>query len=176
MSFITYNLQNALREVADCLADWLNNHHLVENLPMAAIAIEFESIRGGGAKMVKKIKEHLEAEKNLRGKEGDALKITKRELTKQRRRYKARRIIQEVQKAKKKQNACRELPCEKEGGKASDRQKWKEELERYSRKKYQDDGMNAKAEKELEEWEERSRRQRRDSGENQGKKKKLTLS
>ena len=32
---------------------------IVENLPMAARAIEFESISGGGAKMVKKTKEHL---------------------------------------------------------------------------------------------------------------------
>ena len=103
--------------------------------------------------MVKKTKEHLEAEKNLRGKEGDALTMAKRELTKQRRRYKARRIMQEVQKAKKKQNACHELYCEK-GGETSDRQKWKEELERYSRKRYQDEAMHAKAKKELEEWEE----------------------
>ena len=38
---------------------------IVENLPMAARVIEFESIRGGGAKMVKKTQEHLEVEKNL---------------------------------------------------------------------------------------------------------------
>ena len=151
-----------LEDAEDLMGD-INIEGILENLPMAARAIEFEFSRGGGAKMVKKTEEHLEAEKNLRGKEGDALKITKRELTKQRRRYKARRIIQEVQKANKKLNACHELHCEKEGGKTSDRQKWKEELERYSRKKYQDDGMNAKAKKELEEWEERSRRQRRDS-------------
>ena len=75
--------------------------------------VSVTSSRGGGAKMVKKTEEHLEAEKNLRGKQGDALRMAKRELTKQRRRYKARRIIQEVQKAKKKQNACHELQCEK---------------------------------------------------------------
>ena len=109
--------------------------------------------------MVKKTKEHLEAERRLRGKEGDALKMANRELTKQRRRHRARRIIQEVQKAKKKHNACHELYCDK-GGKTSERQKWKEELERYSRKKYQDEGMNSKAKEELEEWGERGRRQR----------------
>ena len=155
----------ALEDSEDLMGD-INIVDIVEILPMAARAIEYESTRGGGAK-------NLEAEKNLRGK-GDALKMAKRELTKQRRRYMARRIIQEVQKAKKKQNACRELHCEKEGGKPSDRQKWKEELERYSRKKYLDDEMNAKAEKEFEEWEERSRRQRRYRGESQEPK--LTMS
>ena len=64
--------------------------------------------------------------------------------------------------------------AKKEGGKKSDRQKWKEEVERYSRKKYQDDGMNAKARKELQEWEESSRRQRSETGESQEPK--LTMS
>ena len=86
-----------LEEAEDLMGD-INIEDIVENLPMAARAIEFESSRGGGAKMVKNTEEHLEAEKNLRGKEGDALNMAKRELTKQRRRYKARRIIQEVQK------------------------------------------------------------------------------
>ena len=42
---------------------------IAKNLPRAARAIEFESSRGGGNKLVKKTKEHLEAEKNLRGKD-----------------------------------------------------------------------------------------------------------
>ena len=74
--------------------------------------------------------------------------MAKRELTKQRR-YRAKRIIQEVQKVKKKQTACHALYCEKERGPTSDRQKWKEELERYSRNKYQDEEMGIKAKKEL---------------------------
>ena len=53
--------------------------------------------------------------------------------------------------------------CEEEGETTSDK-KWKEELERYSRKKYQDEEMRMKARKELEEWEGRSRRQRGGAG------------
>ena len=62
----------------------------------------------------------------------------------------------------------------KKEAKKSDRQKWKEEVERYSRKQCQDDGMNAKARKELQEWEESSRRQRSETGESQEPK--LTMS
>ena len=80
--------------------------------------------------MVGKTPEHLEAEKNLRGKESEELKIAERELTKQRRKYKVRRILQETQKAKSKQNICNSLFCEKKGESTSDKQKWKEELER----------------------------------------------
>ena len=158
----TLSLMTALDDAEDLMGD-INIEDNVENLSIAA------TIKGGGAKRVKKTKEHLEAEKNLRGKGADALTKAKRELTKQRRRYKARRITQEVEQAKKKQNACREVHFEKEGGKTTDRQKWKEELKTYSRKKYQDDEMNAKAKKELEEWEERSRRQRWESGASQEK-------
>ena len=57
----------------------------------------------------------------------------KRELVKQRRKYRARRIIQEMQKVKNKHAGCRALYCEKEKATTSDRQKRKEELERYSR-------------------------------------------
>ena len=62
----------------------------------------------------------------------------------------------------------------KEGGTTSDRQKWKEELERYPRNKYQDEEMRTKARKELDEWEERSRRHKHEAGEHQAPR--LTMS
>ena len=89
--------------------------------------------------------------------------MVKRALTRQRRKYKARRIIQEVQKGKKHQFVCRVLHCEENDMATRDRQTWKNELERYSRKKYQDDEMKTKAKRELVEWEERSK-QERDGG------------
>ena len=49
---------------------------ITKNLPNAAKAIEFEST-GGGNRWIKKTKEHLEAEKILRGKDGDELKMAK---------------------------------------------------------------------------------------------------
>ena len=58
--------------------------------------------------LVRKTQEHLEAEKNLKGKESEELKVAKRELSKQRRKYKARRIMQETQKVKSKQTVCHE--------------------------------------------------------------------
>ena len=76
-----------------------------KNLPRAARVVEFEST-GRGNKFVKKTKEHLQAEKNLRGKSGDKLKMVKREFTKQRRRYIPRRIMLEMQKVKNKQAVC----------------------------------------------------------------------
>ena len=57
---------------------------------------------------------------------------------------------------------------------SSDRQKWKEELERYSREKYQEEEMRIKAKKELDEWEERVRRQKDQDGEHQAPR--LTMS
>ena len=103
-----------LEDAEDLMGD-ISIEDMVKNLPRAARAIEFESSRGGGAKMVKKTKEHLDAEKNLRGKDDDELKMAKRELTKHRRRYRARRIMQEVQKVMKNTNACHKLYCENEG-------------------------------------------------------------
>ena len=102
--------------------------------------------------MVRKTPEHLEAEKNLRGKEDEGLKVAKRELSKQRRKYKARRILQETQKVKCKQNICHSLYCERQGGTTSNKQQWKEELKRYAKDKYQDDEMKKKTHKELDEW------------------------
>ena len=100
-------LVGGLEDAEDLMGN-INIEDIAENLPMAARAIEFESSGGERAKMVKKTKEHLDAEKNLRGKDGEELKMAKRELTKQRRRYRARRIMQEVQKVKNKQSACLE--------------------------------------------------------------------
>ena len=59
-----------------------------KNIPKAARAVEFESL-GGGNKLVKKTKKHLEVEKKLRGKAGEELKEAKRELAKQKRKYRA---------------------------------------------------------------------------------------
>ena len=100
----------------------INIEDIAKNLPRGSRAVEFESSGGGGNKLVKKTKEHLEAEKNLRGKDGDELKMAKRELTKQRRRYRARRIMQEMQKGT---NKLLVMHCtvKKEGGTTSDRQK-----------------------------------------------------
>ena len=77
--------------------------------------------------------------------------MAKRKLAKQRRKYRASRIIQTLQKAKNKNDGCLTLYCENENGTTCDRQKWNEELERYSRAKYQDEKMRGKARKELEE-------------------------
>ena len=161
------------QEDAEDLMGDISIEDITKNLPRAARAVEFEST-GGGNKLVKKTEEHLEAEKNLQGKDGDELRMAKRELTEQRRRYRTRRIMQEMQKVKNKQAACQALYCEKEGETTSDRPKWKEELERYSRNKYQDEEMRMKARKELDEWEERSRSRREGTGGSQDPR--LTLS
>ena len=68
-------------------------------------------------RLVKKTAEHLEAERNLRGRIGEELKMAIRNLAKHRRKYRATRI-------KKKKNQNEGTTC--------DKQKWEEELERYS--------------------------------------------
>ena len=78
----------SLEDAEDPMGD-ISIEDITKNLPNAAKATEFESI-GGGNKLVKKTEEHLETEKNLRGKDGEELKMAKRVLTKQRRRYRAR--------------------------------------------------------------------------------------
>ena len=50
-----------------------------------------------------------------------------------------------------KNEACLTFHCENEKGTTCDRQKWIEELERYSGCKYQDERMRDKARKDLEE-------------------------
>ena len=50
---------------------------------------------------------------------------------------------------KNKHAGCQALSCEKGGETTSDSQQWKEEVERYSRNKYQDEIMRMKAWKEL---------------------------
>ena len=70
-----------LEEAQDLIGE-VSIEDITKNLPKAAKAVEFES-RGGRNKMVRKTQEHLEAEKNLKGKEGEELKISE-----QRRKYK----------------------------------------------------------------------------------------
>ena len=72
----------SLEDAEDLMGD-ISIEDIVKNLPRAARAPEFESSGGEGNKLVKKTEEHLEAEKNLRGKDGDELKTAKRGLTKQ---------------------------------------------------------------------------------------------
>ena len=111
----------SLEDAEDLMGD-ISIEDITKNLPSAAGAVEFEST-GGSNKLVKKTKEHLEAENHLRGKDGEELKVAKRELTEQKRRYRARRIIQEMQKVKNKQAGCQALYCDNEGETTSDRQK-----------------------------------------------------
>ena len=85
---------------------------ITKNIPKAAGEVEFDSA-GRGNKPVKKTKEHLEAEKKLRGKAGEELNVSKRELAKPRRKYRAIRIIQEMQKVKNKHAGCQALYFEK---------------------------------------------------------------
>ena len=59
--------------------------------------------------------------------------------------------MQDVQKVKNNLFVRPTLYCEEEGAATSDRQKWKKELQGYSRKKYQDEEMKKKARKELDE-------------------------
>ena len=72
--------QNAMGEIS--IEDITNFN------PDAARAVEFENTEGRG-KLVRKTAEHLDAEKNLRVKTGVQLKEVKRNLAKQRRRYRA---------------------------------------------------------------------------------------
>ena len=90
----------SLEDTEDLILD-LSIEDMTKTLPKAARAIDFEST-GGRNKLTKETKEHAEAEANLREKDGDELKLAKRELNKQGRRYKARRVIQEMQQVKKK--------------------------------------------------------------------------
>ena len=55
------------------------------------------------------------------------------------------------QKVKSNHSVFQKLHCGREGETTSDRQKWKEDLERYSRNKHQDDEMRKKAKEELDE-------------------------
>ena len=65
----------SLEDAEDPMGD-TSIEDITKNLPNAAKAIEFETT-GGGNRLSKKTKEHLEAEKNLRGKDGDELKMAK---------------------------------------------------------------------------------------------------
>ena len=104
---------------------------IVEKLE--ARGIEFEAA-GGRGQWEKKSKEHNEAERNLRGEIGEELKEPIKNLAKQWRKYRARRIILTLQRTKN-NTACQSLYCRAEEGKTRDRQKWVEELEKYSKTK-----------------------------------------
>ena len=69
-------------------------------------------------------------------------------MTKRRRNYRARRITQEVQRVKNNQLVGHAQQCEEDGLATRDKQKWKNELERCLRKKYQDDEMKIEKERE----------------------------
>ena len=72
----------------------------------------------------KKTAEHFDDEKNLRGKTGEQLKEVTRNLAKQRRRCRARRIIQTLQRTKNENEGCHVVVyCQNEGGVTADRQK-----------------------------------------------------
>ena len=79
---------------------------ITECSPKDARAVGFESAGGGGGnKLVKKTKEHIEAEKTLRGRTGEELKL---------------------QKVKNKTEGCHTLYYENERGTTWYRQKWEE--------------------------------------------------
>ena len=67
------------------------------------VGVEFESVWRRN-RLAKKTTEHLEAEKNLRGRIGEELKMAKRNLAKGE--YGSRRIIQTLLKAKNKNDGC----------------------------------------------------------------------
>ena len=79
--------------------------------PKAAGAVDFQSA-GWRNRQVKKTAEHLEAERNLRGIFGEELKMATRNLAKQRRKYRAKRIIQSLQKEKNQNVVCSTLYCD----------------------------------------------------------------
>ena len=82
-------------------------------IPKASRAVHVESA-GGGNKLVKRKKGHLEGENNLRGTIRKEMKETQRQLAKQRK-YKARRTIQELLKMKNTDAGCHALYCVQEG-------------------------------------------------------------
>ena len=124
-------------EDASDLMDHVSIEDNSQELSNAVSAIKFDS-SGKGSRIVKNSREHIQAERNLRGQSEEELMLAKREIKRQRRKYGTRIITQEMQGVKKNQFVCHALQCEEDGLAARGRQKWKIELERYSRKKYQD--------------------------------------
>ena len=118
-------------EDAEDMMGHLSIEDITKKLPMAARAFGFEST-GGRNSMVRQTREHLEAEMNLKGTEGDKLKLPKESCPSKEGRTKPE-VFCRRQKDKGKQRICHALYCERVRGTTSDRQKWKEELERYSR-------------------------------------------
>ena len=122
----------SLEDAEDLILD-LSIEDITNSLLKAARAVDFDSTEGRN-KLTKETKEHAEAERNLREKDGDELKLAKRELNKHGRRYKARRVIQEMQKVKKKHFLSVKLCIVKKDEQRVIGKSGKEELGRYSRK------------------------------------------
>ena len=111
------SLVESLEDAENILGE-VSTEDMSKKWPKAARSFEFESARGGN-KAVRKTLEHLEAEKNLRGKEGE--EAARRRLSKHRRKFKAQRIVEETKKAKTNQDMCKSLFCGKEEGPTDDR-------------------------------------------------------
>ena len=125
-------------EVAEDVMGEVGVEDITECVPKAARAVEFEAA-GKRNRLVKKTTEHLEAEKNLSRRTGEELKMAKSNLAKRRRKYTARRIVQTLQKANNKNEGCLTIYLVRtKKGTTCDRQKWNEELERYSTGKNKD--------------------------------------
>ena len=74
-------------------------------IPLAARVVNFERT-GVRSQLAKKTKEHIEAEKNSRGKEGQEMKAARRSLAMQRRKFEARKAIQSMQFGKRLSGGC----------------------------------------------------------------------
>ena len=100
--------------------------------------------RGVRSQLVRKTREHIEGEKNLKGQERGNLKSARRRLAKQRR---ARRARQKMQFGKRMTRGCTRMGCENEvkHDKTRDRLTCKKDLDRFAQKKYQDDQMKYEA-------------------------------
>ena len=93
-----------------------------------------------------------EAERNLRGHNEEELMLATREMPNRSKKYRARRITQEVQRVKNNQLVGHAQQCEEDGLATRDKPKWKNELERCLRKRCRDDDEK-KARREIDEWE-----------------------
>ena len=120
-------LQAAEDEVGE-----ISNEDTTTIIPLASRAINFERVKPR-SHVVKKTKAHIEAEKNLRGNEGQEQREARRRLAEQRRKVEARRGTQSMQ------FGCLERADDGKKVRTQDRQIGTKELERFVRKKYQDD-------------------------------------
>ena len=125
-------------EAAEDVMGEVSIEDITECIPKAASTVDIESA-GRRNRLVKKTAELLEAERNLRGKIEEELKDAEKELGKQRRKYRARRIIQSLQEKQNQNEVCVTLYCENEKRTTCDRQKMERGAVKYSRSKYQDE-------------------------------------